>query len=158
MRAFGSGKRSEQQLVPLSQELIIAVLEAEELKYSVDSDGDVHGFWDGGNHVYFLRLGQEKEIFHVRGRWGRSLPTQLAGDAHTLCADWNRDTIFPKTYATVNDDGRVHLFGEVSTDLEHGVTSQQLTQLMRCGVATCMQFFAEADKRFPETVTSTMSP
>ncbi|HEX5511928.1 MAG TPA: YbjN domain-containing protein [Actinomycetales bacterium] len=158
VRAFGSGRRQEQQVLPLTHELIIAVLEAEELKYSVDSDGDIHGMWDGGSHFYFLRLGGEQEIFHVRGRWHRSLPVDLAQDAQTLCAEWNRDMIFPKTYTRVDDEGRVWLYGELSTDLEHGVTSRQLTQLIHCGVGTTLQFFTEADKRFPESVISTITP
>lgn len=157
MRRFGgAGERRDQQLVPLTHELLLLVLQAEEYQYSVDNDGDLHGFWDGGNHFYFLRLGPEEEIFQIRGRWRRSLPTELAADAHQLCAEWNRDTIFPKCYATVDDRGRVSLHGEVSADFEHGVTARQLRQVLHCGLATCMQFFDEAERRFPENVTSTV--
>jgi hypothetical protein len=154
----GSSKRQEQRLLPLTHELVIAVLEGEELRYSVDNDGDIHGIWDGGNVFYFLRLGGEEEIFHVRGRWRRSLPTELAEDAHRLCADWNRERIFPKCYARVDDDGGVYLLAEVSADLEHGVTSAQLRQLIHCGVGTGLQFFEAAEQAFPEVVASTLSP
>ncbi len=98
VRASGAGRRQEQQILPLTHELIIAVLEAEELKYSVDSDGEIHGMWDGGSHFYFLRLGAQQEIFHVRGRWHRSLPVELAQDAQMLCAEWNRDTILDRRF------------------------------------------------------------
>jgi len=146
------GNRRQGELVPLGHELLVGVLEEAGYRYSVDSDGDVHGVWRGGHGFYFLRLGRDGEIFTVRGHWARTLPIAVVAEAHALCSEWNRDRIFPKTYASVDDDGRVHLFTEVSTDFEPGVTPDQVSQVLECGVATGTQFFEAAEQRFPETV------
>ena len=55
--------------------------------------------------------------------------------------DWNRERLWAKTYLRLEDDD-VALYGEVSTDLGHGVTDDQLGQLVSCGLGTNAQLFA----------------
>ena len=54
--------------------------------------------------------------------------------------DWNRDRIWPKAYVREEDDA-LALYGEMSVDLEHGVTDDQLVRLVDCGLATTVQLF-----------------
>ncbi|HQY33474.1 YbjN domain-containing protein [Actinotalea sp.] len=105
-----------------------------------DEDGDLTGTWDG-NRFWFLTLGDEHEILQVRGRWQQTLPESQRTAALLVVNDWNRERIWPKTYLRVEDDVVV-MYGEVSTDLEHGVTDSQLGQLVSCGLGTSAQLFA----------------
>ena len=50
----------------------------------------------------------------------------------------------------VRDNGMVHVISEVATDLEHGVTDEQLSQLLFCGLSTGSMFFDALDERYPD--------
>jgi len=112
-----------------------------------DEDGDLTGTWDG-NRFWFLTLGDEHEILQVRGRWQRTLPEAERSAVLLVVNDWNRERIWPKAYLRREDDD-VALYGEVSTDLEHGVTDDQLGQLVSCGLGTNAQLFAALSELLP---------
>ncbi len=141
-------------LAPLSKEAVEAEFRSQSLRWSRDSDDDLHLFVNG-SHFYVLLLGSEEDVLHVRGSWQRSLPSQLATDAAQFCLEWNRDKVFPKLYTRVDDTGRVRLMGEVSTDLTAGVAPVQLHYLVNYAFSTTLQAFGEADEHFPDTTVST---
>jgi hypothetical protein len=132
-------------LRPLSNELISAVLDTRQYQYFTDSDGDIGGHWDD-NLIYFFRLGQGREMLQVRVMARRVFNVDDVLRLYAFCNGWNHDKLWPKAYVHVADDGSAGIYGEVTTDLERGVTLGQLDQLIACGISTgCALAEAVAD-------------
>jgi hypothetical protein len=117
--------------------------------YFVDSDGDVGGLWHG-RLFYFLLFGKNDEILQVRGQWNRDLAIERLEEVLEFCNEWNADRIWPKTYTRVRDNGMIQVFTEMTVDLEHGVTDDQLDQLLQCGLSTGSMFFDALDEYYPD--------
>ncbi|WP_435735638.1 YbjN domain-containing protein [Cellulosimicrobium sp. PMB13] len=117
--------------------------------YFVDSDGDVGGLWHG-RLFYFLLFGNHDEILQVRGQWNRDLAIERLEEVLEFCNEWNADRIWPKTYTRVRDNGMIQVFTEVTVDLEHGATDDQLDQLLQCGLSTGSMFFDALDEFYPD--------
>ncbi|MBC7291000.1 MAG: YbjN domain-containing protein [Actinotalea sp.] len=117
--------------------------------YFVDSDGDVGGLWRG-RLFYFFCFGERSEILQVRGQWNREFAIERLTEVLEICNTWNTDRLWPKAYVRVRDDGMVHVTCEVATDLEHGVTDEQLGQLLLCGLSSASAFFDELDELYPD--------
>jgi hypothetical protein len=117
--------------------------------YFVDADGDVGGVWRG-RLFYFFLFGERTEILQVRGQWNREFAIERLTEVLDVCNEWNADKIWPKTYVRVRDDGMVHATCEVATDLEHGVTDDQLGQLLHCGLTSASLFFDALDELYPD--------
>jgi len=114
--------------------------------YVIDDDGVLVGQW-GPALIHFERLGAHREILHSRVIATRRLPADRLLDALEFCNAWNHDRVLPKAY--VDDDrGDLILAGEVTTDLEHGVTGRQLGVLIDSVIATGVAF-ATAVERLP---------
>jgi hypothetical protein len=113
-----------------------------------DEDDDLTGTWDG-DRFWFLLLGEDHEVLQVRGRWHRTLPVVRRSAALLAVNDWNRERIWPKAYLR-EEDGQTALYAEVSVDLEHGVTDDQLAQLIACGLGTGVQLFAALGMLVPD--------
>lgn len=131
---------SLQRLRPLDSARVEAYLVAQGYRVQRDEDDDLTGTWDG-DRFWFLLLGEHHEVLQVRGRWHRTLPPSRRPAALLAVNDWNRERIWPKAYLR-EEDGELALYGEVSVDLEHGVTDDQLGQLVACGLGTGVQLFA----------------
>ncbi|MDT0165552.1 YbjN domain-containing protein [Actinotalea sp. AC32] len=134
---------------PLSRARLTAWFQEHGYTYFVDSDGDVGGLWRG-RLFYFFCFGQRGEILQVRGQWHREFAIERLTEVLEVCNTWNADRLWPKTYARVRDDGMVHVTCEVATDLEHGVTDEQLGQLLHCGLSTATVFFDQLDELYPD--------
>jgi hypothetical protein len=117
--------------------------------YFVDADGDVGGVWRG-RLFYFFLFGERTEILQVRGQWNREFAIERLTEVLDVCNEWNADKIWPKAYVRVRDDGMVHATCEVATDLEHGVTDDQLGQLLHCGLTSASLFFDALDHLYPD--------
>lgn len=117
--------------------------------YFVDDDGDVGGLWRG-RLFYFFLFGERQEILQVRGQWNREFAIERLPEVLEICNDWNGEKIWPKAYLRVRDDGMVHVTCEVATDLEHGVTDDQLGQLLHCGLSSTSIFFDHLDEIYPD--------
>jgi len=131
----------EEPLSPLTLESITDVLDARGDVYAVDEDGVVGGRWPGA-FIQFERLGERREILQIRVVAERRLPAARLAEAYEFCNAWNHDKLMPKAY--VHDDGEGQLFvaGDVTTDLEHGVTPAQLAALVNAAIATGTTFAA----------------
>ncbi len=143
------------QNAPLTRERVEAFLTSRDWRYFVDSDGDLGGNWDGKVFFFFL-MGEKQEILQVRGRWNRTLPASAEAQVALVANEFNRDKIWPKVYARVEDD-QLAVYTEVATDLEFGVADDQLGQLLECGLFTGLQFFDALDARFPDTAAQTVA-
>jgi hypothetical protein len=53
-------------------------------------------------------------------------------------------------YTRVRDNGMIQVFTEVTVDLEHGVTDNQLDQMLQCGLSTGSMFLDALDERYPD--------
>ncbi|HEY0187145.1 MAG TPA: YbjN domain-containing protein [Cellulomonas sp.] len=142
--AAGAGARLEQ----LSHEQITRVLDARELGYGVDDDGDIGGFWDG-HLFYFFRLGQSQEYLQVRGRWGRKIGVDQETRAVAIVNEWNAGKLWPKGYVRVEDDV-LGVYAEHTVDYEHGVTDEQLDLHLACAISTGLQLFEHLDEAYPD--------
>ncbi|MDG4823683.1 YbjN domain-containing protein [Asanoa sp. WMMD1127] len=125
-------------LLPLTNELIAGVLDGHGYAFAQDADGDLVGRWDD-NLIYFFRLGRGGEILQVRTLASRTFGIDDVLPLYTFCNGWNQDRLWPKAFVHVNDDGTVRVVGEVVADLEHGVTADQLDQILACGISSGCQ-------------------
>ncbi|WP_251150712.1 YbjN domain-containing protein [Cellulosimicrobium sp. Marseille-Q4280] len=134
---------------PLALPRVVEWITDSGYSYFVDSDGDVGGLWHG-RLFYFLLFGNHDEILQVRGQWNRDLAIERLEEVLEFCNEWNADRIWPKTYTRVRDNGMIQVFTEVTVDLEHGVTDDQLDQLLQCGLSTGSMFFDALDEFYPD--------
>ena len=145
----GSGGQPNRSFTPplLTRERIEEALRRKEWHYQIDEDGDVCGLWDD-NLFYFLQVGEQHEILHVRGRWHHSLNIDQRAEAREVIDDWHRDRLWPKGYTRVNDDGELRVYAEHTVDFENGVTDDQLLQTIRCAISTSLQLFEHLAEHF----------
>lgn len=149
----GTGERRvapQARPTPLTRDRVAAALSARGYHFRVDEDGDLTGVWND-SRFWFLLLGEHEEILQVRGRWHRQLPVDGRRAVALALNDWNRERIWPKLYLR-EEEGQVAVYSEVSTDLEHGVTGEQLDQLVSCGLGTGVQAFASFETLLPPQV------
>lgn len=148
-RELGAAESSGSRPLPVTPARIAAWMAENEFSYFVDNDGDLGGLWRG-RLFYFFLFGEDSEILQVRGQWHRELAIERLEEVLDLCNEWNADRIWPKAYARVRDNGRVHVVSEVATDLEHGVTDDQLSQFLFCGLSTGSMLFDALDEQYPD--------
>jgi len=134
-------------LGPLSRDRITAALDGRELRYGVDEDGDVGGYWDG-HLFYFFVLGSSGEYLQVRGRWNRKVGVDQVPALLEIVNEWNADHLWPKGYVRVEDDV-VGVYAEHTVDYEHGLSDAQVDQHLACGLSTGLQLFEHLDERYP---------
>jgi hypothetical protein len=134
---------------PLTTERVVHWLESNGFHYFVDNDGDLGGLWRG-RLFYFFLFGERSEILQVRGQWHREIAIERLEEVLDACTEWNAERIWPKAYVRVRDNGMVHVVAEVSTDLEHGATDDQLSQLLFCGLSSSTTFFDAIDDLYPD--------
>ncbi|MCF2707266.1 YbjN domain-containing protein [Arcanobacterium haemolyticum] len=140
---------SANPLAPLSIDRVKEALDRDDVKYFLDDDGDVAAGWD--NAVFFFMLGgQNNEYLRIQGRWHVELPAGRLNDAVEICNRWNTRSLWPKTYAVINDSNNLIVMAEHNVDYEHGVTDEQIQLNIRCALSTSMQFFEHLAEAFPE--------
>ncbi|MGC1212148.1 MAG: YbjN domain-containing protein [Micromonospora sp.] len=130
-----------QALRPLTGELIAAVLTNRGYAVARDADGDLVGRWEQ-NVIWFFRRGAAGEMLQVRTIAAPRFGIEHVPSLHAFCSSWNHDRLWPKAFVHVADDGLAQVCGEVTTDLEAGVTPHQLDQLIDCGISTGCQLAA----------------
>jgi hypothetical protein len=138
---------------PLTPERLAERLRSVGHHFFVDSEGDVGGIWHGRLFHLFL-IGEEQQVFQVRGRWNRRLSIERLGEALELCDRWNRDLLWPKCYVRVQDDGYVHVVTEISTPFAAGATDAQLTTCIQNGLAYSGAVFDALDRQYPDPAES----
>jgi hypothetical protein len=142
-RRSGAANCPPDVVVPLSLAAILAVLAERDDDYLVDSDGTVGGRW-GRALIEFEQLGERGEILHARVVAERRLPADRLAEAYEFCNSWNHDRLLPKAYVRHGTDGELVLTGDVSTDLEYGVTADQLAVIINMTIATGAAFATAA--------------
>jgi len=142
--ATGSAPATE----ALTHDRITAVLDARDMRYGVDDDGDIGGYWDG-HLFYFFRLGGQQEYLQVRGRWNRKVAVDEYARVVDLVNTWNSEKLWPKGYVRAEGDV-VGVYAEHTVDYEHGLTDEQLDLHLACGITTGLSLFEHLDEQFPE--------
>lgn len=148
-RELGVAGPAAELPVPLSPARIARWMSDNQFSYFVDNDGDLGGLWRG-RLFYFFLFGEREEILQVRGQWHREVAIERLEEVLELCNEWNADRIWPKAYARVRDNGRVHVVSEVAVDFEHGATDEQLSQTLYCGLSTATMLFDSFDEQYPD--------
>jgi hypothetical protein len=148
-RELGTAEHGATTPAAVSPARIAAWMTDNHFSYFVDNDGDLGGLWRG-RLFYFFLFGEQAEILQVRGQWHRELAIERLEEVLDLCNEWNAERIWPKAYVRVRDNGRVHVVAEVATDLEHGATDAQLSQILFCGLSTGSMLFDALDERYPD--------
>jgi len=149
VRELGATQVAPDVPTPVTPARITAWFRRNELSYFVDNDGDLGGLWRGRLYYFFL-FGDESEILQIRGQWHREVAIERLEEVLNACNEWNAERIWPKAYVRVRDNGMVHVIAEIATDLEHGVTDDQLNQLLFCGLSTGSMFFDSIDELYPD--------
>lgn len=149
VRELGATQVAPDVPTPVTPARITAWFRRNEFSYFVDNDGDLGGLWRGRLYYFFL-FGDESEILQIRGQWHREVAIERLEEVLNACNEWNAERIWPKAYVRVRDNGMVHVIAEVATDLEHGVTDDQLNQLLFCGLSTGSMFFDSIDELYPD--------
>lgn len=135
-------------LQPLTRDRVEAVLKSLDFEYDVDEDGDIAtGFEDG---VYWIFVDEEEGILSVRGQWRGILPESMHAEAMQAAHEWNRERIWPKTFADLTDLQDVFLVTGYTVDYQPGVSDDQIEQHIRCAIGTSEGFFEALKERFPE--------
>ncbi|RMI04792.1 YbjN domain-containing protein [Cellulomonas triticagri] len=134
---------------PLSTDRVVRWFRDNDFHYFTDDDGDLGGLWRG-RLFYFFLFGERQEILQVRGQWHREVALERLEEVLDACTEWNAERIWPKAYVRVRDNGMVHVVAEVSTDLEHGATDEQLSQILFCGLSSSSTFFDAIDELYPD--------
>ncbi|MFC8190133.1 YbjN domain-containing protein [Cellulomonas sp. NPDC057328] len=135
-------------LAPLTQERITETLERREMRYGVDDDGDIGGYWDG-HLFYFFRLGDNGAYLQVRGRWNRPVPVSELDAVTRLVNEWNAERLWPKGYVRA-EDAHVGVYAEHTVDYQHGLTDDQLDTHLACSISTGLALFEHLDEAYPE--------
>ena len=136
-------------VTPVTRARVIEWITDYGYSYFIDSDGDVGGLWHS-RLFYFLLFGAQTEILQVRGQWNREITIERVEEVLDFCNDWNTDRIWPKAYFRVRDNGMIQVYAEVSVDLEHGATDEQLDRLLSCGLSTSAMLFDTLDAQYPD--------
>ncbi|WP_435819681.1 YbjN domain-containing protein [Micromonospora taraxaci] len=140
------GETRPDELMALTLDMIIGVLDERGDQYLVESGDTVVGRW-GSVVIQFRRAGERGEVLHARSMAARRLPATRRAEAYAFCNAWNHDRLLPKAYA--HDLGEeLVLAGDVATDLTHGVAPAQLTVLVDAAIATGVAY-AEAVAALP---------
>ncbi|MFE9693191.1 YbjN domain-containing protein [Micromonospora sp. NPDC005806] len=129
-------------LQPLTGGLLAAVLANRGYAVAEDADGDLVGRW-AESQIWFHRRGADEELLQVRTIAGHRFGIQYLPALYAFCNAWNHDRLWPKAFVHVGEDGLAQVCGEVTTDLERGVTPHQLDQLIDRGISTGCQLAAE---------------
>lgn len=148
MGFFDKSTGSAGALAPLSRDRITAVLDAGSMHYSIDSDGDVGGWWDG-HLFYFFLMGQDKEILQVRARWNRTVNPDQYGNVLRLVNQVNTERLFPRLSVMIDDDGDVSVFAMHGVDYEKGVTDEQLDVHFATAIGSTLSAFGFLDEQYP---------
>lgn len=137
----------ENEIQPLTQELLADIFQSLDLRYFIDDEGDFGSIFDD-NQFYFFFNGNEREILMIQARWHGAVRMDDLEDLRVVLNEWNRDSFWPRAYYRVSDDGQIRIFGDIGADFEHGVTRKQLERMVRCAVGTSNQLFATLAERF----------
>lgn len=124
----------EEVIAPLSTEAITAVLTRRGDRFVVDGEGSVAARW-GNTVIYFDRAGRSGELLHVRAIADRRFAGERVTELYEFCNGWNHDRLLPKAYVHDLGDGQLLVAGEVTIDLERGVSTGQLAVLMQTAIS-----------------------
>jgi hypothetical protein len=129
---------------PLSLSAVAAALDARGDRYRIAGDGTVAGRW-GTAYAQIERIGERQEILRVRVIAARRLDPSRLFDAYEFCNGWNHDKLLPKAYVVEEPEGALAIVGDATTDLEHGVTAEQLGVLLNAALVTGATLAAAVD-------------
>ena len=136
---------------PVTQERVAAELSSRGYTF-LDSQDSLYGQWNDNDFLFWIN-GEHQETFQIRGQWKGKINEHSRLAAFQASHDWNRDTLFPKTYIrqgrditseNESDEG-LTVYAEMSTDIRCGLTDDQLSDIVTWGLDTSLEFFSTLD-------------
>jgi predicted glycosyltransferase involved in capsule biosynthesis len=115
-------------------QLIEEFLKDSGLRYFTDDEGDLGAYWEG-YRVYFMLLGEEKEIYWVRAYYHRRFPPDRKDELVDAVNDWNRTRYWPKLFTRSHDD-HLTVAAEALLDCEVGIDRALFFHTNRCWLGT----------------------
>lgn len=136
---------------PFTRDMIKDYLEAQELNYLVDKDGDYRVDFrrdaelDVSLRCWIVAEGEKSEMLKVAVYSDRFFPKDRWGSAIMLCNTWNRDYRWPKAYVLIPETGNGEPAAEIvlerQIDLEHGVHAELLDRFITGAIAGAITFW-----------------
>jgi Putative bacterial sensory transduction regulator len=115
---------SHPDLVTPGLGLVRQVLEELGLSYRVDSRGHVATRWQA--YSLFLQFhGDDAEHYSVRTIYDENYSVDDKPAIRTVLDEWNRDSLWPKSYTATGDDGTVIIVSEATMRVDGGVSRAQ---------------------------------
>ncbi|WP_371152727.1 YbjN domain-containing protein [Buchananella felis] len=136
-------------LGPVTMQRVEAYFKAEDYRYEVDEDGDLLTGFDSSPFMIQI-TGKYNEVLVIRSRWQHTKPLKAHYPLLEALNEWCRDRIFPMCYVSRIDGDQLRVTAEHITDLEQGVTDQQLSTLLSCGISTSLQLYEFLDGKIPD--------
>lgn len=134
----------EKAVLPLSKERVIEALKSLELRYFIDSDGDI-GFFISETCIFFSFDGKDKEILGMHVNPFRDVPMSELPQLQNFINVWNGRCYWPRAFTSVNDEGILRVRSDDAFDYEAGVSHIQLCEHIRRVTATVTQLYRELD-------------
>jgi hypothetical protein len=104
--------------------LVCQVLDGLELSYQVDERGHVATRWKG--YSLFLQFhGDDREHYSMRTIYDRTYAVGDKAAIRSVLDEWNRDSLWPKSYTATGDDGTVIVVSEATMRVDGGVSRAQ---------------------------------
>lgn len=128
---------------PVTIERLGLLFDALGWKWVLDDDGDIASRWNRHN-LYFRMVGSRRDVLSVVGFWRGTPREDQREDVMFLIEEWHRNHLWP-TCSFRDADGEIQPIGELSLDVEKGMSDAQLHTQLRCALATILEFFDELD-------------
>ena len=148
---------------PVTAPRIRSWLQEQGFSYSTDErTGEIYGLWGNRPFFFMSSFGNNSEegsdqVVIIRGTWNRYANIDHLPDIIEVCNQWNSERIYPKTYASVRDDGTVVICADLIISVAHGLNDEQLDVQLACGLSTGTMFFDFLDHHYPDPLQAASS-
>lgn len=132
----------DQELLPITRELIAQQLQSDGITCFVDDSGDVRAYLDD-THFKFILDGEHEHILCIYGFPVRHFSANNSEEISSFIESWHQNTVAPKIISHITDDGEVRIVSELAVNLGRGVTRAQLTDQMAFAVASTRMFMQQ---------------
>lgn len=128
-----------QELHPITRELIAQQLRADGMHFYVDDRGEVWVFGDESRFIFTL-AGEHEHVLSIVGLLTKHFPAKYVDIISAFIEHWHRNTLGPKVYSRMTDEGTVSIVTEHSLNMGRGCTRAQLSDQMAFAVSSTNAF------------------
>lgn len=141
-----SGSATEES--PFGLDRYPTALNALEVNFGTDDDGDHLADWDG-LRLWFVARGNDQEMLVIQGHLDERPPEGDRAEVLAALNEWNREKFFPKAYVHEPHEGFLPISTDVTVDLETGATDAMVKQQVMLAISTNLQLVDFLQEKFP---------